>query len=213
MKTHELIHLLAREIEPLPRRSRWQWLARPLLATTVAAAVIVLGLYGLNPDIAQALGSPVGWLKILLPGALAAAAFVAVQRLARPGMTVGRTLPLMTAGLAGWWLHAGLTWLQAPAEARIDLVLGSRADSCSLSIALIALPMLAGVLLALRDQAPTRPALAGAFAGVLAGTVGALLYALHCPELDAPFVALWYSLGVALVSATGALAGYLLLRW
>ena len=46
-----------------------------------------------------------------------------------------------------------------------------------------------------------------------AGGFGALVYCLHCPEVGAPFVALWYSLGIVLPSAVGALVGPRLLRW
>jgi hypothetical protein len=59
-------------------------------------------------------------------------------------------------------------------------------------------PTLAALLWALRGLAPTRPALAGAAAGLAAGAVGALAYALHCPELSPTFVAVWYSAGIAM---------------
>lgn len=64
-----------------------------------------------------------------------------------------------------------------------------------------------------RGRRPTRLALAGAAAGLLAGTVGIAVYALYCPEMDAPFLAIWYVLGMSVPVAAGALAGPLLLRW
>jgi hypothetical protein len=53
----------------------------------------------------------------------------------------------------------------------------------------VSLPMFAALLWALKGLAPTRPALAGAAAGALAGGAGAMVYALHCPELAAPYIA------------------------
>ncbi len=61
--------------------------------------------------------------------------------------------------------------------------------------------------------APTRPALAGAAAGLAAGALGAFIYAFHCDESAAAFVALWYTFGIVSVGAIGAVAGRVLLRW
>ena len=66
---------------------------------------------------------------------------------------------------------------------------------------------------ALRGAAPTRLAWAGAGAGLLAGALGALAYALHCPEMAAPFLAVWYLAGMALPTLAGAWLGPRVLRW
>ena len=68
-------------------------------------------------------------------------------------------------------------------------------------------------LWAMKGLAPTRLALAGAGAGLLAGALGALVYALHCPELAASFLAVWYVLGIAIPALAGALLGPRVLRW
>jgi hypothetical protein len=65
----------------------------------------------------------------------------------------------------------------------------------------------------MKGLAPTRLALAGAAAGLLAGSAGALIYALHCPEMEAPFLAIWYLLGMLIPTAVGAAIGPRLLRW
>lgn len=49
--------------------------------------------------------------------------------------------------------------------------------------------------------------------GSLAGALGALVYALHCPEVQAPFLAVWYLAGMAIPTALGAVLGPRLLRW
>ena len=69
------------------------------------------------------------------------------------------------------------------------------------------------VLIALRQGAPTRPTLTGVVAGLFAGGVAAAIYAAHCPDDSPLFVALWYSLGIAIVALVGGLAGRLALRW
>lgn len=100
----------------------------------------------------------------------------------------------------------------APGAAR-SAWLGHSALLCPAAVLGLGLPALAGLMWALRGLAPTRPAAAGAAAGLLAGALGALGYALACTELGLAFVALWYSLGVALSAALGALLGPRLLRW
>ena len=65
----------------------------------------------------------------------------------------------------------------------------------------------------MKGLAPTRLALAGAAAGLLAGAIGALVYALHCPEMEAPFLGVWYVAGMLIPAAAGALLGPIVLRW
>ncbi len=61
--------------------------------------------------------------------------------------------------------------------------------------------------------APMRPGLAGMVAGLLAGGLGAALYAAHCPDDSPLFVATWYSLAIAIVMVIGGAVGHRILRW
>ena len=106
-----------------------------------------------------------------------------------------------------------LALFNAAPEARAGLVMGSTWSSCAFNIALVCLPSFVGLLWALKGLAPTRPALAGACAGLLAAALGALVYALHCPEMQAPFLVVWYTLGMLLPTLAGAWVGAKLLRW
>ena len=69
------------------------------------------------------------------------------------------------------------------------------------------------MLWAVKGLAPTRPALAGACVGLASAAAGAAVYVLHCPEMQAPFLAVWYALGMFLPAAVGAVVGADLLRW
>jgi hypothetical protein len=77
----------------------------------------------------------------------------------------------------------------------------------------MSLPLLVAALFGLRHGAPTRPALAGAMAGLLSAGLAATLYASHCTDDSPLFVMTWYSIATALVTAIGALAGSRLLRF
>jgi hypothetical protein len=54
---------------------------------------------------------------------------------------------------------------------------------------------------------------AGAIAGLLSAGLAATLYASHCTDDSPLFVATWYSLATALVTAIGALAGSKFLKF
>ena len=84
---------------------------------------------------------------------------------------------------------------------------------CLRSIPFLGFAPLIATLLALRNGAPERPALAGAAAGLFAGAIGAAIYATHCPDDSPLFVAVWYPIAIAFMTALGAMLGARLLRW
>lgn len=96
---------------------------------------------------------------------------------------------------------------------RAALLLGDTWRECLLGIPLLAVPAFVLAFWALRGLAPTRLAAAGAAAGLFAGAAAAFGYALHCPELEAPFLGAWYVLGMLIPTAIGALLGQRWLRW
>jgi hypothetical protein len=100
-----------------------------------------------------------------------------------------------------------------PAAAWRPMIMGASAMLCPWRVLAAAAPTFVALIWALRGLAPTRPRLAGAAAGLAAGGVGAAAYALSCPETGAPFLAIWYSLGMILPCGIGLLLGPRLLRW
>ena len=119
----------------------------------------------------------------------------------------------LTAPVLAIWLLAAVVLARADAAQRAGLFFGDTWNSCPFLVALLSAPVFAAVVWAMKGLAPTRLRLAGAAAGLLAGAVGALVYSLHCPELGAPFIGVWYLLGMLIPTATGALLGPRLLRW
>jgi len=213
LKTDDLIALLSTELEPVQTgaaRQRLQW---AVVGGLAGGLLIMLSLYGLRKDMAAAVWLPMFWFKLAFPLAVALPALVLVARLGHPGMRVGRVwlaLPLPWVALSALAL---LALFDASSEARADLVLGSTWTSCAFNIALISIPSFVGLLWAMKGMAPTRPALAGACSGLLAASLGTVVYALHCPEMQAPFLAVWYVLGMLIPTAAGALLGRKILHW
>ncbi|MDM0031197.1 DUF1109 domain-containing protein [Variovorax sp. J22P271] len=213
MRTDQLVALLAADPAPVRRRAVSRRLGVALaIALPVSAAWMLLA-YGLRRDLIEAMFWPMFWVRLLFGAGVALAGFVVVQRLARPGVQVRGAWLGLAAPVLLIWLLALVALLSAPVEERAALVMGHTWRSCAIDIAVVSLPVFAALLWALKGLAPTRPALAGAAAGALAGGAGAMVYALHCPELAAPYIAVWYVAGIALPVVAGALIGPRLLRW
>src|SRR5437879_11530362 len=94
----------------------------------------------------------------------------------------------------------------------ITRLVGNNSRLCRIAIPLMSLPLLAAALVGLRHGAPTRPAVAGAIAGLLSAGLAATLYASHCTDDSPLFVATWYTIATASVTAIGAGAGSRVLR-
>jgi len=213
MDTDRLVAMLARDTEPVGRSATGRRFALALLAGSVAAVILMLVLLGLRSDLGDAVRESMFWVKLGVPALLLASGLAACTRLGRPGSPVGSAGVVLLLPVAAIWLLAALALASAPAAARAALVLGDSSAACVASIALLATPTFIAAFWAMKGLAPTRPALAGAFAGLLAGAAGALVYAWHCPEMAAPFIATWYLLGIASPAVVGALLGPVLLRW
>jgi hypothetical protein len=212
MKTDELISLLAADPAPEPNTVPRRFTVA--LALGIAGAYLLMVVtHGIRPDLAKATGEAMFWGKLIFAGSLALAALIATQRLGHPGVRLGGVrLALVGPVLVLWLVAAGVVLASAPAL-RSHLILGETWSTCAFSIAMIALPLFAATLWALRGLAPTHLSQAGASAGLLAGSLSTMVYALHCPESGAPFVAIWYVLGIAIPTVAGAMLGPRVLRW
>jgi len=213
MKTTELIDMLAAGDTGAPRQA---WVLRHTLAVSFGLMIgllVVLFVLGVRDDIAEAARLPMFWVKQAFPLVLSVAAFFVILRLSRPGLRAGPAVWLALLAVGGVWLLALMEWFGAAPEQREALLFGQTWRECLVNIPLLSLPAFLAAFLALRSLAPTRPVLAGAVAGFLAGCIGAFSYAVHCPELTAAFIGVWYLLGVLIPAGFGALLGARLLRW
>lgn len=213
MKTDELISLLATSAAPVPAHAVGRRFAMALGLGLPGSALLMLVTMGLRPDLMQATSQPLFWMKLAFAACLALAGLVVTERLARPGMHVGLAWVAMAAPVLALWLAAAIALSGAVPEQRLDLILGNTWKSCPFNIALLSVPLFIATFWCMKDLAPTRLVLAGASSGLLAGALSALVYALHCPESAAPFLGVWYVLGIAIPTLTGGLLGPRILRW
>lgn len=213
MKTDELVTLLATQAGAVEPKAATQRFSTALGWGLFGAALAMAVTLGVRPDLRAAALLPMFWFKLAFPAAVAVVALYGALRLSRPGMRLGRLPHLFAALLASLWLMAAVALLQAEPAQRASLIFGQTWKECPINITLLSLPVFVAAFWAMKQLAPTRLMQAGAVAGLLAGAAGATVYALHCPEMAAPFLAIWYVLGMLIPTVAGALLGSRLLRW
>ncbi|MBQ1544129.1 hypothetical protein C5708_09170 [Caulobacter sp. CCUG 60055] len=213
MKTDDLIDRLSADLPPTPSAAIPARLIAAAGFGALAALVLVVAWLRVRPDISEAAAGAFFWVKAAYTAALGVAGFLAIERLARPAGSPRRGLVLAVLAVAALAAPAAWQLFAAEAAGRAQMWLGGSWTVCPRNILVLSLPMLALTLWFVRGLAPTRLALAGAAAGLFSGGVAATVYGLHCPEHTAAFVATWYTLGVLLTVALGALAGPRVLRW
>jgi hypothetical protein len=212
METDQLIRTLAADNAHRARPVGFVLALWLLAALPVSVAMLLAGL-GVRPDVMTATHNPFFDLKFLVTLALAVPALAISLHLSRPEASLrGRAwLLLIPAGL----LLAGIaSEIMLPQRLpMMTRLVGSNSRLCMTAIPLMSLPFLAAALIGLRHGAPTRPAVTGAIAGLLSAGLAATLYASHCTDDSPLFVATWYTIATAIVTAIGALAGSRVLRF
>jgi hypothetical protein len=211
--SEDLVERLVKDLRPVSPGVVVRRLGLGIVAGAVVSALLTVVLLGARPDMGQAVGAPMFWMKFAYTALIAVLALWACERLARPvGAAQGR-IPWLLAPLMAMAVLAVWRLTQTAPDARAAMVMGHSAGLCPWFIFALSLPPLAGLIWAMRGLAATRLRLAGILVGLAAGGAGATAYALHCDEMAAPFLATWYTLGVLSVGALGGILGPRVLRW
>ena len=191
-----------------------------LPAWTVATAgglllafAVFLAILGPRPNFLASLQAPRFDAKFVEAGALALAAFAIMPALGRPAASLRRRLAWLAAPAGLLAVAVAAELVAVPSGLWLTRLIGSNALVCLTAIPTIGAPALGLFLWTLRRQAPTRPGLAGAAAGLAAAGIAAFFYAAHCTDDSPLFVATWYPLATLILVAIGGLAGLRLLRW
>ncbi len=212
MRTSELIAVLA--ADPIPEPIRLGRRIATALIIGLIGSLVIYGLFmGPRPGIAEAAQTVRFWLKFVDSFAFALPSLLLTLRLARPDAKI-RTLAL--------WLIAPFVLVACGVVAELLVVpqgewltrlIGHNSMFCMRMIPLLAAPLLAALIVALRAGAPLHPGLTGALAGATSAGIAALLYSSHCPDDSPLFVATWYPLATLICMGVGALAGRRFLAW
>ncbi len=212
METDRLLLALAADNDHRPQPVRTQLAVALLIALPVAAAMMLVTI-GLRPDFMAAMRNPFFDLKFVITLALAIPAIVISLHLSRPEAVLGRWVWMLLLApfiLVGAIIAEMMMPQRSPMMARM---MGKGSMLCTAAISLLSLPILGATLLALRRGATSRPAVVGALAGLMSSGLAATVYATHCTDDSPLFVAVWYSIATAVVTALGAFAGSRVLRY
>jgi hypothetical protein len=188
-------------------------LALALLAAAPLSIAMFFMMLGVRSDVMTAMHNPFFDLKFVVTLALAISAIIVSLHLSRPEALLRgwALLLLIPAGILAAGIGSEMMLPQRlPMMTRL---VGHNSRVCMTAIPLMSMPLLAGSLIGLRHGAPSRPAVAGAIAGMMSAGLAATLYASHCTDDSPLFVVTWYSIATAAVAAIGALAGSRVLRY
>lgn len=213
MKTEDLITLLANGAGAVEAPAPTQRYAAAIGWGVLGAGLLMLLLLQIRLDLGQAIRLPMFWVKIGFVACLAAGGLFAALRLSCPGAKIRWVPVALGLPILGIWGVAAFALIEAEPMERSKLFFGETWKSCPFLIAMLSIPVFAAVMRVMKDLAPTRLRLAGFAAGLLSGSVAAVVYCLHCPEMGAPFIGFWYLLGVLIPAGVGALLGNRVLRW
>ena len=212
MRTADFINALVEDRERPQLPSKRQ-LGKRVAAGLVVSLAIFFTFLGVRADFHEVMTDPHVVLKFVFSASMFGSLLPLVVLAMRPEARLSRLLAWLA--LPAVVLASGVAYqlLTSPPDFWLSGMVGRFPGYCVMCIPLMAAAPLAMLLLALREGAPTQPVQTGAAAGGLSGGLAAFIYALHCPDDSALFVALWYPIAIGLTAIAGAVAGNKYLRW
>jgi len=213
VKTDELIENLSETLSPVPRHAVLLRLAQGVGAGALVSFIVLCAWLGFRPDLSSAVDTSAYWMKFFYTLSLALFAFWATERLARPSSKAGWPLLGLAIVILALTFLSGMQMMHTPPAKRMPMLMGHSARICPWLIVALSAPIFVGTFWSLRTLAPTRTVLAGAVAGFASGALGAWIYAFRCDETSAPFLLVFFTLGMALVGLAGSLIARRVLRW
>jgi hypothetical protein len=212
MDTNQLIRAIAADARRpgMPMRRAWQI---AVLAAIPLAALAFFAMLGPRHDIDEALSTIRFPFKFVVTLTLAISALALLRALSQPtDAAPTRLLLLLFAPVLLAFAVATELLVVPPSQWEVRMI-GTNSLFCLTFIPLIGLAPLAVFLATLRYGAPSRPAIAGAVAGLLAGGVSASFYALHCPDDSPLFLSVWYTAAITILAAVGAIIAPRIAQW
>ncbi len=197
MKTDDLIAAISADAKSArPPIASIVWLAAG--AGLIGAAIVFLSLLQIRPDIGEAVFDPSFLYKWVLTLTLLASAMVAGASAGAPATHFQR--PAAAAAGACCCAPGSALPMNSSCYRKSEwmpTMIGNNAAACMIFIPMMSALPLAAFLVALRQGAPSRPALTGAVAGLASTGIGATLYASHCTNDSPLFMAAWYVIGAS----------------
>ena len=213
MNTDDLITMLSTNVEPVDHRSMVRNIGMAVVAGAAASMATVFFALGPRADLTTVGTFIPALLKVAVTLVILVPASIYLIRLTRPGGERRSSIALVASPFIAVMLFIVVSLTFSPNSHWKGAILSDEWLECVLSIPLIAIVPFSVIVWAVRQMAPTDLARTGAFAGLIAGCLSAIGYALHCADDSIPFFTLWYGGTIALCTFAGWKLGPKLLRW
>jgi hypothetical protein len=214
MRTDDLVNMLSTNLDAVD----WRGISRRILGGAalgaILALVVMMLLFAPRTDLSDLRAWIFVAIKFAFAGAIIGLSLAYLLRVARPSGERRVSLALIVLPFVIALVVLAVSLAMAPPADWRTMIFGQHWLLCIACIPLNAIFPFAAIVFAIRQfGAPTDLAQAGALAGLAAGGISAVVYALHCTDDSLAFVALWYGLTIALCAVVGALLGPRLLHW
>jgi len=213
MNTDHLISILSTNVEPVDHRWTVRNIGLAIAVGAVVSAAVVSLVLGPRANLTTVGAFIPAVLKVAATFIILVPASLYLIRLSRPGGEQKSSAALLALPFVVVMLLVVLGLAFAPNSHWKGAILSGNWLECLLSIPLIAIVPFSVIVWAVRQMAPTDLPRTGALAGLVAGCLSAIGYALHCTDDSVPFFALWYGGTIAVCTFAGWKLGPKLLRW
>lgn len=208
----DFVDQLVENLQPVRPLSA-HWSSAAMLGLALVGFAAVAAVLGVRADLVAGQPNPVvllrGGMLLVLGLVTTASAFA----LARPAVgRQDRSWAGATAMAASVPAAALLFALLDPAAA-LRAVWWSSAINCLFVSLSAALGFGAIIVAQLRRGAPVQLGRAGWVTGIAAGSLGVLVYSIHCPANHIAYIGLWYTLPIAISAVSARLIVPRLVRW
>ena len=213
MRTESLLDRLSRDLRPVRRRSVAQEATLLLLLAAVELAAF-LGMGFMRPDITVAMQAPSFWWKLAGLGLIAVLGAGVAILSANPARSPRRglrwILVCLVAILASGWLIDAAGQGVADLARRLDWTQGLQ---CVWKTVVLSIPPVIALGVMIRRGAPTDLAGTALAAGLSSAAWGAFVFVFACPSDDPLYIAVWYTIGCAIVTVLGRASLMRVSRW
>jgi hypothetical protein len=212
MKTNDFINALVADQGERHARYRFPLGAQMAVGLAVSLAIFFMFL-GIRADLFSVMTDPHVIFKFIMAASLFGSLLPLVISADQPEIRLKTRLGWLALPL--FIMAGGIVFqlITSPADYWLSGMMGRYPAACLRSIPALAIGPFLVLLWMLKNGAPAEPVLSGAVAGAVSAAIAAFIYALHCPDDSALFVALWYTLSIGSVTIIGALIGHFWLRW
>ena len=213
MRTEALVKTLSEDLKPVrPRSFRRDAVILGVVAILEFAAFAGAGF--MRPDLSHAMHMPSFWWKLASMGAIAISGAAVALFSSDPTKSPKAGLRWLAIAVAlifaSGWLIDALEGGFSELVRRLDWQMGLQ---CTWKMVTLSVPLVVALGVLIQRGAPTDRFGTSLAAALGSAGRGAFIFVFACPSDDVLYIAVWYSVGCAIVTVIGRLILARLVRW